>query len=276
MNNSQLWTDFLAKHPPAPVDPREAKYYHAPRLSFSSLKNYMLPGNTPAHWLYYHKHGIDQTDAMLKGKASDCKVFTPHEFDAKFAISPNRQSNEGKAKAAELEKTHWLLTPAQMADVDNIVRATPRPWEEYTFSKPQMVLEWEYNGIPMKGCPDNYTGNLFDLKTISDSTPKNCFWTAKKSLYHYQLANYFWGLLENGYPVHKAFLVFVQNKALWLPFTAEFSVAYLESLIPDLKMNIDLLCLNMRGNDWPGHAPALWHDMAAYVEPEEVDMSFID
>lgn len=276
MNSAFL--SFCQKYPRHAAANADPAYYHNVALSFSYLKEFMLPGNTPAHFLHNWQFGKEATRATRVGQGShSLGLQGANEFNSRFVLCPDRKTTAGKEFEKAHQDTHFMLTAGEYETVQVIapvIRQHPI-FGTREGLEVEKALTWVSDeGIPLKACIDAYIekeAHLIDVKTIARCEPVNCWWTAKKMIYIHQLAMYMWALIENDLPVKRISILWVQSKAPHLTFVSELNVDMVMGYIVALKASIGDLHACMQLDQWPGYTPAIWQDMETPPAPMPVE-----
>ncbi len=196
-------------------------YGEAAGVRRSELK--CLSGGHPADVLHYQKHGIEDSSALLLGRAVDCAVLTPEDWDGRFVIYEGA-ARRGKAwEAFALEhKDSEILTVAEMQIVSQcleVVHKSPVASGLLSGTKRQLSAWWEHttlkgNTLLCKTRPDAVIeehGRTIDVKTTADFSDDAFARDVRKYGYDLQAFMNCEGFLANAFDWREHVLIVIRK-----------------------------------------------------------------
>ena len=161
-------------------------------LSYSSLKAFI---ESPNHFLLY-KERKEASQQMRQGSLVDVLLFTPSEFDSKYAVDNiDKRTKEGKVKFIDYQdKGIEVITPEQFNEAKDIVKSI----ESNTLVQDllygleyQKKVEGKIFDVDFVGYADAYcTYYIMDLKTTKNASAREFNRSIYNFKYHLQAAIY--------------------------------------------------------------------------------------
>lgn len=206
-------------------------------LSKSSLVEF---AKSPAHYVQYLTAPRERTPALVMGSLTDCLVFTPDDFDKKYALAPeiNRRTNDGKRDWEKfcIDNAGKDVITQDMHDEATAMKdalfANPKSAELLNLGTTvQREVRWEDKAtrLPFIGYTDLDSSEpdfIVDLKTADSADPDDFERAAHK--YHYPLQGVMYkeAFARKLFRFPRYILVVVEKKA-------PYGVAVYDKIQPD-------------------------------------------
>lgn len=175
-----------------------AAYHEHPALGRSTLDKII---DSPKALQHYLQHGAPDTAAYLQGRVLHSLFLEPTEFWKRVTVwkGGDKVKHAGewkkfKAEAAAAGRDpidQWQFEIYQ--EIEAAFFSNPRTRHLLQGALIEQVAFFERQGVACKARPDaiqDASGHLYDLKFMSDVSPSEFFWAAKKFGYHRQAAWY--------------------------------------------------------------------------------------
>lgn len=263
------------------------------RVNWSTLKNILT---SPKHYRWALDHPREDTEALLRGRATHCAIYEPSEYGKRYVVAPkfhrgmlDKTAREkgyegGKEAAAQWDAQHRdaeVLTPEMNADVIGMATATKDdpiagPMIEGGFAEQAVTWTDALTGIECRGRVDHINGRLSDLKTTRNIDPRAFGRDVARFMYHGQLAYYADGLAANGIVLEgEPAIIAVENTAPYDVLVLTFSEEDMAAGRALYRKALDCLSRSRELDEWPGVSGGepMRVPLPAWVMPEAEEIT---
>jgi exodeoxyribonuclease VIII len=169
-----------------------SEYLEAEQINASALK--LINSRTPAHYYASLSKPNEETQAMKIGSAIHCAVLEPAIFSDKYLNLPDNvdgRTNSGKAIIYEAKQSGKVVLTKSEYDLCNEIAISVRSSKSIGNALKNGDSELSVFTDDRKCRLDHYnSGNIFDLKTCNDASPKEFAKQIYNFGYHIQAAWY--------------------------------------------------------------------------------------
>jgi exodeoxyribonuclease VIII len=236
-----------------------AEYLAAKQINASALK--LIASRAPAHYLASLSKPKEETQAMKIGSAIHCAVLEPNFFDERHIIIPDGvdgRTKEGKSIISEAKQSGKVILTKSEFDSCNEVAAAVSSNKGIGNALKKGDSELSIFTDDRKCRLDHYnSGNIFDLKTCNDASPKGFSRQIHNFGYHIQAAWYMDTCKMAGLEADGFIFIAVEKELPYAIGLYELGADSLQAGRSAYKLALEKLERAKSTGDWPGYSEYL-------------------